>query len=873
MNRLWNLLRRRSLDARLEEEAQSHLEMMKADLVRQGRSPAEAEREARRQFGSLAAVREAHRDERGVPWLEDFARDARYALRSMASAPLFTAIAVLTLALGIGPNTAIFSLVNAALLRSQPYDDPASLVEPTKMRLGQIGWPVVDSRTFLHLRDNARSLEHVAAARDRGTINLIQGENVRPSTTMKVSDNYFAAKRTLPSLGRNFSRAEDSPGAAPVTILGHSVFQQAFRGDPAILNQTVNLGGRYYTVIGVLPASHPEKTIDFYTPMQARPVGDGDNIQVFARLRPGVTPEQANAELTNLWRDLLRQYSREPNKAGDFSMAVMPYGSSDGRGIRTPLLMIFGVVGLVLLIACANLANLLLARAAARMREISLRATLGAGRGRLFRQLVTESVMLSLAGGLLGLALGYGLMQLLIKTSPFGLDDFDVQLDRAVLLFTLAASVVTGLLFGIIPAWHGTRLDLAEATKQSGGAKASAGRSSARVRWALVFAEVALSAILLVGAGLLVQSFRNLSRVPSGADETNVIAGQMSLQGGKYATASASELFFRRGLERIAANPRVDSAAVTLAMPLERGMNTAVLTPGGVAPDQRKFSNWRYITPTYFHVIRTPILQGRAFSDADGAKAAPVCIISRRFAEQYFKGVQPLGQIVDNGFEVKRTVVGVVADLQNNNLRAPAPPTVYVPIAQTSDETVKMAHTWFPVSWVVRGRDASGGLTEVVTREIKAVDPLQPFGAFLTIEQIRGQALRMDRFLAFLLAGFAMLAAILAAAGIYGVISYGVTQRTHEIGIRLALGASANSVILSVLRNGAVMAGAGALAGVAGAYALSKFLAGYVFGVQPHDPWTMVATALFLLVVAMLASLLPALRVGRLDPARALRVD
>lgn len=872
MQRLLNMLwRRRDLDRRLDEEAASHLAMLTADLVKQGRTPEDAAREARRQFGSLAAERDAHRDARGLPWLDDLVGDLRYALRAMRRSPGFTAIAVLTLALGIGPNTAIFTLVNAALLRSQPYPDPATLIEPTTMYQGRINAAVFDSRQFLHLRDQARTLEHVAAARDRGTVNLIQGDQVRSSSIIKVSDNYFRAKGIGPALGRNFTRAEDSPGTPLTVILGHRVWQRAFRADPQILNQSVNLGGQFYTVIGVLPASYPEPHIDFWTPMQARSIGDGTNLRVLARLKRGVTTEQANAELTNLYRDLHRQYGRQPERSDRFQIAVLPYGSSEGRGIRTPLLFVFGVVGAILLIACANLANLLLARAAARTREVSIRATLGAGRSRLFRQLLAESLLLSLAGGLAGLGLAYGLVPLLNWLAPFDLDKaFRLSIDPNVLLFTLATSLLTGLLFGLIPAWHGTRIDLAQATKEGG--KSSSGRSSGRLRTALVFVEVALSMVLLVGAGLLVRSFRNLTQVPSGADGTNVIAGRMSLQGAKYASAAATEKLYRQGLERIRAHPNVESAAITLALPLESGMNTAVLTPGGVAPTERKFTNWRYITPDCFTVIRAPMQQGRAFTEADSAMAAPVCIISSKFATDFFKGVDPLGQVVDHGFEVKRTVVGVVADLRTNNLRKPAPPTVYVPAVQTADATLKMAHTWFSVSWVVRGRDA-GNLAELMAREVKAVDPLVPFGEFKTLEEVRGEALRMDRFLALLLAGFAGLALLLAAAGIYGVMSYSVAQRAHEMGIRLALGATPSRVVRSVLHSGISIAAAGTCAGLAGAYWLSTLMKAYVFGIQATDPVTLIGAAVFLLLVAIAASLIPALRVGRLDPARALRVE
>lgn len=860
--KLFNLWRRKGLDSRVEEEFAEHLAMMEEDLMRGGMSREEARAEARRQFGSPVGHREAARDVYGLPWLEEAWQDARFGLRQMRKAPLFTAIAILTMGLGIGANTAIFALLNAALLRMAPYPEAERLVEVTKARKTEIGYPVFDSKQFVYLRDQLKGFATVAARRDTGSVAWIAGNSVREIKVTKVSAEYFRALGIGPRAGRELLAAEDLPGAAKAAVVSARLWQQLDEG-VFVTGKTLNLGGEVVPVVGVLGAEFPVKDVDVFLPAQSAAIPDGDNTMVFARLADGVSEGQFNEKATAVFRVLLAE--SYPKYSKDLVILAQPYGSIGRWELRLPLYVLSAAVGLILVIACANLANLLLARASARQREMAIRASLGAGRWRLARQLMTESLLLAAGGALLGLALAQGAIPLLLALSPVEsfATDWNVSIDGRVLAATALLSAGTGLLFGLAPSLFAGKMGTAG--KSVGG--------GAVLQRLLVAAEVALSFALLVLAGMLGQSLTNLMRAPSGVDESRVIAGKMSLRGERYDTAGKSAVLFERGMERIAAVPGVEGVAVTLAMPLERGLNYSVSVPDALdRPEEGKLSNWRYVSANYFRLMGMRLVGGREFNAQEGAKVA---VVSETFEKKYFGARGALGRTLleKAGDPVTRVIVGVVADVKANNLRQDSPPTVYVPVGQAQDNLIAAAHTWFPMTWVIRTRGAGESVMGEVEKAMRGVDPLLPFQGFQTMADLRDELARMDRFVAWLMTAFAGLAMTLAAAGIYGVISYLVTRRIPEMGVRLALGAPAWELAIGVIGQGLRWTAAGILAGAGLAYGGAVWMRSFLYGVPMLDWQTYLVCGVLLAAVAVLAGLGPARRVLAVDPMQALRME
>lgn len=872
MKRLLALFRRSQLERRLAEEFAHHLASLEADLIAQGHSPTEAKRLARLEFGNAESIKDQHRDARGLPWLEDFLSDLRLAARQLRQAPGYCAIAILTMSLGIGANTAIFTLVNAALLKQAPYPDPTTLKDITRAFGGRLEWPVFDSRQFVELRDKATSFSYVAAMRDKGHLNWLQDRAALEIKVMRVSADYFRALGIEPQYGRSFERREESMANAPVAIVSHGFASRHLNNR---LDQVLNLGGTPHAVVGILPAHFPAKDVEVYLPMEVRPIQDGDNTQVFGRLKPGVTNAQASEQCTALIQALIR--SEYKNRAPQLRISMEPYGSVDGRQFQSPLMLLTGSVALILLIACANLANLMLARATIRVREMAIRASLGAGRFRLARQMIAESLLLSLLGGLAGLALAAVLLPLLIAASPVDIADlWSIRIDTTVFLYALSISIATGILFGLIPAWAVGNADPIEAMKD-GGAKASSGRGSASFRRALVVAEIALSVVLLAGSGLLLKSLIELIALPSGVDESRVIAAQMSLRGELYNTSAKASRLFSAGLDKLRALPNVESAAVTLALPLERGLNCSVAIPLSMdRPERLKFINWRYTSSNYLEAMHVPLLKGRYLQPQDLANSMPVAVVSEAFVKRYLDGLEPIGMsVVEHcGGKTSRTIVGVVADLKTNSLRDKVPPTMYVPIEQATDQIVAAAHTWFPMSWVVRTKDSSSSISADIRAQLQAVDPLQPIHEFNTIEDLRNAAVSNERFLAYLIAAFALLALTLTSAGIYGVLSYVVSQRGMEFAIRLALGAPITQLSLSVLAQGLRLAAYGLLVGSGASYGLFRWLRSVSPDLIPPtnlNPALVAAPIAILALAVILACLAPAFRVARIHPNAALR--
>jgi putative ABC transport system permease protein len=859
------MLRTRRLDTRLDDEVRFHLEMLTQEYIRRGLSESEAQAAARRSFGGAIQMKEAYREQRGLPIVETLLQDVRYGLRTLARTPGFTAAALLTLALGIGANSAIFSVVNAVLLQPLPYESPDRIVE--MYRSGS--WNRHSFKRFQYFREHMQSFEALAAWRPT-SFNLVAGDHAEFVSGAAVSHEYFRAIGGQALHGRVFESAEDIPGGPNLVILRHELWQRTFGGNPSVLGSSVLLGDASYLVIGVMPPRYDSARVgDFYVPLQPGPKGPGSgwNYHFVARLKPGVTLEQVTAEAGALFST----YKAENDVGNEQPPTFLPLKDSVARDVRPALLMMLGAVAMLLLIACANTANLLLARASGRSREISVRAALGAARGRIVRQLVTESLVLYLAGGLLGVALAYWSVPALIAMTPPGyLPARPVRVDTTVLVVSLGVAFVTGLVFGLAPAVSLSRHDLVEAFKDD-GTRTTSSRRSNWLRRGLVVGEVALCMLLLVGAGLLIQTFTRLRAVDLGFDARNVLTARMSLLGDRHSTTEAANQYFDRGLARLREIPGVRSAAVVSGIPIETGLN---LNFDRLDTPEREahLTDWRYASPEYFETMGIRVIEGRGLSPRDSAGAPRVAVVSQQFARLHFKDRSPLGQQIqifeeDGPIEI----VGIARDLRESGLKGPVPALMYVPVAQAGNSALRVAHMYFQVSWVIRAAGLPPELSQRVREELRAIDPRQPITSFRSIDEVRSRAMATERFQMVLLGLFAGLGLVLAAAGIYGLIAYSVSQRTREFGIRMALGATRGRIIGSVLRQGALLAAFGVVAGLFGAVAFTRTLESFLFNVSTLDARTFTVVAGLLLSVAVLASVVPALRAVRLNPVQALR--
>lgn len=855
----------RRLDARLDDEIEFHLEMLAQQQMKNGMSEREARAAARRAFGGITQMKEAYRDQRSLPLVETAMIDVRYGLRTLARTPGFTLAALLTLTLGIGANSAIFSVVNAVLLQPIPYEGADRIVE--MYRGGHSNRHSFSRYEFF--RAQMTSFAALAAWRPT-SFNLAAGDRAEYVSGSAVSHDYFRAIGGRPLHGRTFDPAEDVPNGPDVVILRHELWQRVFAGDPLVVGRSVQLGDRSYTVVGVMPEGHDSaRRGEFYVPLRPGPRGPGSgwNYHFVARLAPGVSLAQVTAEGAAVFE----RYKASNNVGNERPPAFLLLKDSVARDVRPALLVMLGAVAMLLLIACANTANLLLARASGRSREISVRAALGAARGRIIRQLVTESLVLYAAGGLFGVALAYWSVPALVAMTPPGyLPERPVTVDATVLVVTFGISLVSGLIFGLAPAVNLSRLDLVEAFKADGTRTTSTRRAN-WLRSGLVIGEVALCMLLLVGAGLLVQTFLQLRAVTLGFDPANVLTARMSLTGERYATSAAANQYFDRGLERLRAIPGVQSASVVSGVPIETGLNLN-FDRMDTSEVEAHLTDWRYASPEYFETIGIQIVKGRALSGRDGTGTPRVAVVSEQFARQYYRTEDPIGRQIqlfteDGPIEI----VGIARDLREGGLKGPVPALIYVPVAQAGDSALRAAHLYFQVSWVVRASGLTPDLTARIREELRAIDPRQPITAFRSLDEVRSRAMATERFQMTLLAIFAALGLALAAAGIYGLIAYSVSQRTREFGIRMALGATQGRIVRSVLQEGAVLAASGVAVGVAGAVALARTLEAFLFNVSTIDGQTFAIVAGLLLLVAVLASLVPALRAVRLNPVSALR--
>jgi predicted permease len=866
------------LEADIEDELRFHLEMRERDFLAQGLPPAAAREEALARFGDPEEVRRwlrrhdtrRQRRHRRSEIVSELIQDVRYGMRRLLQSLGFTLAVVLVLGLGIGATTAIFSVLDAALLRSLPYADPERLVAMLDLQ-GQDAAPA----SFPEVVDWQRDTEvfsGVAAYFPTSSTLTGQGEPEALSG-IRMSGDLPRLLGVVPRAGRAFAPGEDARNAPRVVMLSAALWRRRFHSDPRVIGRAVTLGGEPFTVIGIIPAG-PRSTVplflslgrgvDFWAPLrlddEVAPRGL-HFLNVVGKLRPGISLAQAQ-ERTAAYAGRLAGTGVTDHGIVLRRLAEVVIGDS-----RPLLLSLAGAVGMVLLIACTNIANLLLARAAVRRREIAIRLALGATRGRILRQLLVESVLLAVFGGLAGIIVALGSLAGLRALGAFAalprLDEAGV--DTRVLGFALAVSVLTGLLFGLVPALRASRGDLAEVLKA--GARGTAGGPAGdRLRAGLIIAEVALSFALLVGAGLLIRSLDRLRNVDKGFEAEGVASAFLDLPRTRYTEKSRQAAFFHTLRERLVALPGVRSAAFASSLPFGGGANGGIEIEGRTfPPDAQPVAEKRIVSPGYFDVLRTPVAAGRAFDARDGAGAPAVVIVNQAFARRYFPGESALGKRIDFAWETTgmQEIVGVVADVRERELSQPAAPAVYIPHAQRPE----------PGMFVLVRTAADDPLTIVpsVRSAVFAIDRSQALSDVYSLEDLIAIGLAGRRLAMSLFGAFSVLALALAAMGLYAVISYSVLQRRQELGIRMALGARAAQVAQLVLGQGLLLIAIGAGLGALAALWLGRFLAALVFGVGTTDPMTFLGVGLVLLATSLLASLIPALRASRVDPASVLR--
>jgi putative ABC transport system permease protein len=876
-NSLWrNLFDKENVDRDLAEELRAHVDLLTETKIRDGLTPEDARRAALVELGGVEQVTESVREVRQGRLLEDLWQDVSYAVRSLRKHPGFTVIAIFTLALGIGANTTIFSVINAVLLRPLPYAEANRLVTLTETiseRPIGVSYPnVVD------WRNQNTVFENVAAVRHRESFNLTgAGESERLQGRL-VTANFLSTLGVRPIRGRDFTPEDDRQGAPPVVIISHALWQRRFAGDETIVGRQIMLNREGFTVIGITPADFEYMLdADLTVPIglsterfSAR--GRDPGVEAIARLKQGVSTETANAEINTIAARLEQQYPESNNSR---RVRLDSLREAIVGDIRPVLLTLLGAVGLVLLIACANVANLLLARSARRQKEIAIRTALGAGRSRILRQLFTESVLLAIAAGVTGLLLAVVGTRLLSSSLPEGIPRIgETSIDALVLLFTLGASLLTGVLFGLAPSLQTSNPALTETLKE-GERNSSTGQN--RTGKVLVVAEVALTLVLLIGAGLLVKSFWRLMGVDPGFNPENLLAMQISVNAGQDEGPRVAN-FLDQLQQRVKQLPGVQSVSVSNGLPFEGANWPAFVIEGQTppGPGQEPPNAILYITSNdYLETLGITLLRGRAFSAYDTPTTTPVVLIDEVFARQYFGNEDPLGKrLKQAGSNTEfREIVGIVRHVEHSNLQGltAASGEVYTPFSQIPVD--RLARYVRRVNLLVRTTVEPLSLAQTVRGQIAALDKDQPVFNVRTMEQALARSVAARRFSTILLSVFAALALVLAAVGIYGVISYSVAQRTREVGIRMALGAQTTDVLKLVVRDGLKLAVIGVAVGLAGAFMLTRLMSTLLFGVTPTDLVTYTTVALILLGVALLACYIPAYRATKVDPLVALRFE
>jgi putative ABC transport system permease protein len=863
---------------RIREEMRQHLDDEYDAMRARGVPHDEAMRRLARDVDELASMRTRPADA--------VATDARYALRALRKSPGFTIVVMLTLALGIGATTAIFTVVDAVMLRPYPYADMSRIVGLAEAtRKGQtisIAWP-----NFQDWREQNQVFEHLAIYRGM-VVNLTGSDQPERLIASLASSDLFKALGMPAIVGRTFAADEDKPGAPRVAVVSERFWRSHLNADPAAIGRSLTLNGEPHTIVGVMPAGmrFPSRLTDVWLPLglfvPAFPAERGAHPGLFgvAKLKPGVSVERASADMDAIARRLEQQY---PMSNTDHTVAVQAYYEQIVQNVRPALLTLACAVAFVLLIACANLANLMLARADGRQREIAIREALGASRWRIFQQLLTESILMALGGGVLGALLARWAVAAFVATRPTTVPRIDlIAVDARVLAFAIVVSIVTGIAFGLAPALRASSLDLLASLKDAAHGSAGTGR---RMRSALVVGEVAMAIVLLVGAGLTIRSFAALTALDLGFDPSRVVTMRVSVPNARYPEVARWIAFHRDILGRAGAIPGVDAVGLNSATPLEGGGSESEVRYEGQPPPRSASEEattclFQATTPDYFRAMGIAIVRGRTFTDRDDAAGAPVAIVEDALARKFFPGADPIGKRIAFEFTgghgpaaqpIWREIVGVVRHVRHYGLvREPDNLEVYAPLEQLP--------IWFRerrpnMTLFARTLLAPEQLAASIRQAVSSVDPQIPIFSVLTMEEYVGQATEQPRLNMTLLAVFGGLALVLASVGIYGVLSYIVGRRTPEIGIRLALGATRGDVMRLVVGHGMRLAIAGILIGLAAAWAVTRSLTSLLYGISPHDPATFAAIAAMLAAVALAASYVPGRRATRVDPMLALRAE
>lgn len=880
MSWLKHLLSRRRIYSDLSDEIHQHLQEKVEELVAAGMSREDAISAARREFGNTLRVEEQGRQVWTWSWIESLFRDARLALRQLLRNPGFTLAVLLMLTMAIGLNTGVFTAVNALLLRALPYPQPERLGAVVMHYEGRNkqGQAVgdeddsIDGETWEMIRDNVPAV-HAAVWSGVGGVNLQSATAVQYVRDQRVSAGYFDLLGIRLLMGRSFSQAEDKPLGPKVVVLSYELWKNVFSSDPAILGQLVHLKGEPHQVVGVLAPQNNAKA-DLWTPLRPSREGEGSgsNYGCIVRLRNGATWEQAKEELSRLQPSLFNYYKNTlPNVT--IYLSAMPLQKDISSQTKIPVLILMAAVASILLIACANLAGLFLVRIGRRTGELATRMALGATRAALLRQTMMEPLLLGLGGGVLGLFFAARAMEWLRGViDPAMIPPGGLTLDGTVLAFTAAASLATMLMIGILPALELRRLDIRAAMS------ATAIRAPKyRTRQALIAAEVMLTLVLLAGAGLLIRTLVYLQTLPPGFDASNVMTAELSLDDARYHNAAAFHKLLDDSVRAMKQIPGVESAAVGLSLPYQRGLNDGFTIGDGPNAGHQDVSCQIYVTPEYFRVLRIPLFAGRMLSESDTPDSEKVVLVDRNFAQRFLGGNAAVGRHLKSGSQ-PLTVVGIVGDVAKvPGLEQTAPvttePTIYIPAKQMPQGVLNLVHVWFQPSWIVRTNGPVAGLTQAMQTAMAQVDPALPFAGFRPMQEMEGFALQQQRIEVWLLGVLAGLALILSLVGLYGLVSNLVVQRTREIGIRMALGSTLPGAISEIAKSGMLAVGLGLGAGLVLAGFTLRIARSQLYGVRPYDPVTLLIVCALLIAAAALASVLPALRIVRINPAITLRAE
>jgi len=880
---------RKNWEGDMSEELRDHIERQTVANIAAGMAPGEARRHAKAQFGAVEGVKEDCREQRRSFLLESFWADVRFGFRMLSKKPGSSAMAILTLALAIGASTAVFSVVNAVLLKPLPYPPSERIVFPWRtvppgFNLGydEIPWGRFEFLFYAHESSTFQSMGAFLA----DSFNLTgTGEPARIDG-LRASAGFFPSLGVPPSLGRTFTPEEDHLGRNQEVVLSHKLWRERFAADPGVLGRVLELNGQPYTVIGVMPegfafpraAEMPggftfAKEVELWVPLALVPgpviPAESSELAVVGRMQPGITREQCQAEMNLLGKRLEQQF---PNSSGWFHARITPMSRQVAGDTGRPLLLLLGAVGVVLLIACSNVASLLLARSLRRRREFTLRAALGAAQGRLVRQLLTESVLLASVGGLVGLLLANaGIYFVKIFGPPDIPRLHEVGLDLRVLAFTVSVSLLTGILFGLAPAFGPVRGSLVESLKE-GGQRTGEGPAGSQTRGAFLVTQVALALVLVVATGLVTQTLFRLLKVDPGFRAEHVLTFELSLPASKYPDVDHIVALYHGALQRLQVLPGVESAGIVEIVPMSGATeSTALRIPGrpAAADEKPPYSNYTIASPGYFAAVGTPLLRGRDFLETDTSTSEPVTIINSSMAKKYWPNEDPLGkQVGPKSLKYPAaTIVGIVADTKRLSLREQPPPEMYVLYTQ------KVWPSMLTMDVVLRTNVDPASLASSAREAIRSLDAGLPLAKVQTLRSVVDDSMTQQRFSALLLGSFGVLALLLASIGMYGVISYSVAQRTQEIGIRMVLGAQRRSVFQMILGQGARLGGLGIAIGLVAALAVTRLLAGFLYGVRATDPLTFAGVSLLLLAVTLLACYIPARRAMRVEPMNAIRYE